>query len=174
MSLWQTFRNQFTCLLFYNLHLFLLNSICFLPGAQLTVKSWLEKQLSVTHCDLHLFADPLQKKNRCIDENSKTFATLRKEGSSVHDRKNQILWETILSIFIICYLFPYLGSLIHDVSLSDHITNMLKSPTFFCPLSSGLMYPIVHLIFSLEHCKGTSHSTRPKLIIFSHSAGCDS
>lgn len=144
------------------------------PGAQQTVKSWLEKQLSVTHHGLNLCADPLQKKNSHADENSKTSVTPRKEKSSVHDRKNQILWETTLSIFIIHSLLPYLGSLVHDVSLSDHVTNMLKSPTSFCLLSSGFIYPIVHLIFSLEHYKATSNFSRPILMIFSHSVECDS
>lgn len=75
--------------------------------------------------------------------------------------------------FIKYSFLPYLGSIIHDSSLSDHITNMLKIPTFFCPLGSGFIYPIVYLIFSLEHYKGTSNSVWPKLMILSLSTEPD-
>lgn len=33
---------------------------------------------------------------------------------------------------------PYLDNIIHDGHLSDHITNILKTPIFFCPWALAL------------------------------------
>lgn len=90
----------------------------------------------------------LYKKNVHIDDNSKTSVTPRKEGSSIHE-KTQILWNATVSIYFIIFL-PYLGSVIHNGSFRDHLTSFLKNLTFYCPLSSDLIYPIVYLIHLME------------------------
>lgn len=130
----------------------------FLPWTTVECKIMAKKCFSpLTHHIFHLHVDTLQKKNDHVSDNSKTSITPRKEESPIHEEEPDSTGRHV-EYFFTCCLFSYPGNFIHNGSFSDHLTSMLKTPTFFCPLSSSFIYRIVYLVFFLEHFKDTINS----------------